>query len=177
MLKMARHAQELTGSKRLVLAGGVALNCVGNGKLLREGPFEDLWIQPAAGDAGGALGAALFTHHQLLGGERRADGRRDSQRGSLLGPSFSDAEIAALLAREGIDALRFDDLGSLAERVAELLVEQQAIGWFRVGWSSGASPGGPLDHRRPRSPEMQSRLNRKVKFPRVVQALRPRCAA
>ncbi len=165
MLGMARHAHELTGEKRLVLAGGVALNCVGNGKLLREGPFEDLWIQPAAGDAGGAVGAALFAHHQLLGGERHVDGRRDSQRASLLGPSFDEGELQQLLAREGVDAERFDDLESLAERVAELLTQQQAIGWFQGRMEFGPRALGARSIiADPRSPEMQSRLNRKVKF-------------
>ena len=86
MLRMTRHVHRETGEKNLVLAGGVALNCVGNGRILREGPFEEIWIQPAAGDAGGALGAALFTWYAHLGNQRTADGVRDQQRGSYLGP-------------------------------------------------------------------------------------------
>src|SRR5258705_5731568 len=98
---MARHVHAKTGQKNLCLAGGVALNCVANGRLLREGPFENLWIQPAAGDAGGALGAALFVWHQLLGNMRVAEAT-DSQSGSLLGPSFSGGEIQQFL--DGVHA-------------------------------------------------------------------------
>src|SRR6185312_10883450 len=96
MLRSARHVHERTGMKNLCLAGGVALNCVGNGRVLREGPFENIWIQPAAGDAGGALGVALFIWHQLLDQPRTAQ-PRDSQSGSLLGPAFNDDEIDAFL--------------------------------------------------------------------------------
>ena len=98
MLRVARHVHKVTGEKNLVLAGGVALNCVGNGRVLREGPFENIWIQPAAGDAGGALGAALFAWHGYLGNERTTSGDgRDSQRGSYLGPVYSDLEIEEYL--------------------------------------------------------------------------------
>src|SRR5207237_8732325 len=96
LLRMAENVQRQTRQKNLVLAGGVALNCVANGRLLREGPFEAIWIQPAAGDAGGALGAALFVWHQLLGRPRRPD-PLDAQRGSLLGPQFSPAAIRRFL--------------------------------------------------------------------------------
>ena len=101
MLRTARHVHRQTGMKNLVLAGGVALNCVGNGRILREGPFENLWIQPAAGDAGGALGTALFIWHQLLENPRRQPWlrRRDAQQGSLLGPAFSDEQIERDAAR------------------------------------------------------------------------------
>ena len=98
MLRTARHVHRQTGMKNLVLAGGVALNCVGNGRILREGPFENLWIQPAAGDAGGALGTALFIWHQLLENPRQPGGR-DAQQGSLLGPAFSDEQIERDTAR------------------------------------------------------------------------------
>src|SRR6516162_1704221 len=109
VLRSARHAWELSGRpKKLVLAGGVALNCVANGRLLREGPFEDLWVQPAAGDAGGSLGAALFVWHQLLEKPRRPDGR-DSQRGSLLGPSFTTDQILRSLARQGVSGKPISD--------------------------------------------------------------------
>src|SRR4029079_13761128 len=96
MLKMARYAHQETGSKSLCMAGGVALNCVGNGRILREGPFEDIWIQPAAGDAGGAVGVALAIWHQLLD-NLRTSAAHDSQHGSLLGPEYSDAEIKRFL--------------------------------------------------------------------------------
>ena len=96
MLKMAQHAHQQTGLENLVLAGGVALNCVGNGRILRDGPFENIWIQPASGDAGGALGTALFIWHQLLEKPRKPVAP-DSQKGSFLGPSFTDEEIAESL--------------------------------------------------------------------------------
>src|SRR5207245_2347654 len=96
MLRMGRDLHRRTGLKNLVLAGGVALNCVANGRLLREGPYDSIWIQPAAGDAGGALGAALFVWHQLLD-RRRRPGSRDTQQGSFLGPSFSASEIRRFL--------------------------------------------------------------------------------
>ena len=99
MLRTARHVHRQTGMKNLVLAGGVALNCVGNGRILREGPFENLWIQPAAGDAGGALGAALFIWHQLLENPRAAATAATAQQGSLLGPAFSDDQIEAALRK------------------------------------------------------------------------------
>lgn len=97
MLRMSRHVHQETGMKYLVLAGGVALNCVGNGRLLREGPFEDIWIQPAAGDAGGALGAALYAWYRYLGNPREVSSRRDFQHGSYLGPQFSNGEIELYL--------------------------------------------------------------------------------
>src|SRR5436309_5951102 len=102
MFRMARHVRQQTGLTKLCLAGGVALNCVANGRILREGIFEQIWIQPAAGDAGGALGAALFAWHQYLGNPRQADGKKDSQRGSFLGPSFAKEEIRQYLQSHDI---------------------------------------------------------------------------
>src|SRR5437867_9431007 len=102
LFRMARHVREQTGLSNLCLAGGVALNCVANGRILREGLFDNIWIQPAAGDAGGALGAALFVWHQYLGQPRQADGKKDSQRGSYLGPAFSPAEIRSFLAERNV---------------------------------------------------------------------------
>src|SRR5260370_26207463 len=98
MLKMAAHANKETGIKKLCMAGGVALNCVANGRLLREGPFDDIWVQPAAGDAGGALGAALFVWHQLLGKPRDPKGK-DAQKSSLLGPAFTSEQVRQFLHR------------------------------------------------------------------------------
>src|SRR5262249_5735097 len=114
MLRMSRHVHKETGMKNLVLAGGVALNCVGNGRILREGPFENLWIQPAAGDAGGALGVALFTWHQLLGNPRHPQAG-DSQHGSLLGPEYSDEQVAGFL--DGIGAVyhSYEDEGEFLD--------------------------------------------------------------
>src|SRR5436853_7443106 len=101
MLRMARHLRRTTGQRYLCMAGGVALNCVANGKLLRAGIFDDLWIQPAAGDAGGALGAALAVWHNALGNERHTDGRRDAMQGAFLGPEFADAQVRAFLDGRG----------------------------------------------------------------------------
>jgi carbamoyltransferase len=165
MMGMARHAHERTGCENLVLAGGVALNCVANGILLREGPFQRIWIQPAAGDAGGALGAALFAHHQILGGARRVDGRRDRQKASLLGPAFDDAEIGRFIAAREIQAIRYDNVESLVDRVADLIARENVIGWFQ-----GRMEFGPraLGQRSiigdARSREMQTKMNLKIKF-------------
>ncbi len=165
MLRMARHAHEVTGAPYLVLAGGVALNCVGNGRILREGPFRELWIQPAAGDAGGALGAALFVHHQLLGATRSADGMRDAQQGSLLGPAFDNGTIEALLRREGIAARRFEDEAALVEEVARLLAEGKVVGWFQDRMEFGPRALGARSILGdPRDRNMQSRMNLKIKF-------------
>lgn len=164
MLRLARHVHATTGQKRLVLAGGVALNCVGNGRILREGPFEDLWIQPAAGDAGGALGVALFLWHQLLGQPRDPQGR-DAQQGSFLGPSYSDAAIAAVL--RGSDA-RFSTCDSdeeLCAQVAEHLEAGRVVGWFQGRMEFGPRALGARSILADaRHPGMQSLLNLKVKF-------------
>src|SRR4029077_4708425 len=117
VLRAAFHVHARTGMRDLCLAGGVGLTCVSNGRLLREGPFDDIWIQPAAGDAGGALGVALFIWHQLLG-RPRVPNPRDSQRGSLLGPAYADSEIQDFL--DGVKAVydRIDDQHELLERFA-----------------------------------------------------------
>jgi carbamoyltransferase len=164
LLRMAREAHRRTGSKHLVMAGGVALNCVANGRIVREGPFDDLWIQPAAGDAGGALGAALFTWHQLMDKPRIAHAR-DGQKGSLLGPAFSSGEIESVLQRAGVAFARYDDERQLLEAVAGLLAQGKVVGWF-----SGRMEFGPraLGARSilgdPRQPSMQARMNLKIKF-------------
>ncbi len=165
MLKTARHAHELTGMKNLVLAGGVALNCVGNGKILREGPFENVWIQPAAGDAGGALGAALFVWHQLLERERVTDGTHDLQTASLLGPHYEAPEIASFLDSVGAVYERHEDEGSFIERVVGLMAEEKVVGHM-----AGRMEFGPraLGARSiigdARSRQMQSVMNLKIKF-------------
>ncbi|MAB90201.1 MAG: hypothetical protein CMJ90_12180 [Planctomycetes bacterium] len=164
MLRIARFAHQQTGSKNLCLAGGVALNCVGNGRILREGPFENVWIQPAAGDAGGALGAALFVWHQLLGSPREATGK-DSQAGSLLGPRFSNDEIKGFLDSVGATYHLAADEDALVEDVAELIATEKVVGHFR-----GRMEFGPraLGHRSiigdARSEAMQSVMNLKIKF-------------
>jgi carbamoyltransferase len=165
ILRSGRHVWERTGRPRdLVMAGGVALNCVASGRLLREGPFEHIWIQPAAGDAGGALGAALFTWHQLLGKHRKATGQ-DTQKASWLGPSYTQAQVGAAL-----DAVRacyrsFEDEPALLDHVASALAAGKIVGWFH-----GRAEYGPraLGARSiladPRNPRTQSDLNLKIKF-------------
>ena len=164
MLRAAKHVHRQTGMKNLVLAGGVALNCVGNGRILREGPFENIWIQPAAGDAGGALGAALFVWYQLLNNERNVDGR-DKQQASLLGPAYSSEQIRQFL--DSVNAIyhTYADLEKLIEKVAKLISQEKVIGWFQ-----GRMEFGPraLGNRSiigdARSEQMQSIMNRKIKF-------------
>ena len=164
MLRMAHHVHRETGLANLCLAGGVALNCVGNGRLLREGPFRRIWIQPAAGDAGGAIGVALTIHHKVLGHARRHRSEGDGMQGSYLGPGFADAEIARVLASAGAVAERLVE-GELLERAARLLAEEKVVGWFQ-----GRMEFGPraLGNRSilgdPRSPRMQSVMNLKIKF-------------
>jgi carbamoyltransferase len=165
MLGMARFAHEQTGCDNLCLAGGVALNCVGNGKILRDGPFRNVWIQPAAGDAGGALGAALFVHHQLLGGPRVVDGKHDLQRATLLGPSFSDDAIGTFIAANGIKAQRIDDEAALCDRVADLMTRDAVVGWFQGPMEFGPRAlGGRSIIGDARSRQMQSVMNLKIKF-------------
>src|SRR4051812_1875016 len=164
MLRMARHVHAQTGMKNLCLAGGVALNCVANGRILREGPFDDLWVQPAAGDAGGALGVALLIHHQLLGRPRtpRPD---DSQRGSLLGPAFSDDAIERFLRSEGASYTRYESDDALCEAVAEALADRQVVGWFQGRMEFGPRALGARSLLGDaRDPEMQSVMNLKIKF-------------
>jgi carbamoyltransferase len=164
MLRCAKHVQAATGMKNLCLAGGVALNCVGNGRILREGPFDQIWIQPAAGDAGGALGVAQFIWFQLLGNPRRIEAR-DSQRGSLLGPSFSSSEVKAFLDSVGARYDEFADDDALCARVADLLAAQKVVGWFQGRMEFGPRAlGGRSILGDPRSTEMQSVMNQKIKF-------------
>jgi len=164
MLRLARHIHKQTGQKYLCLAGGVALNCVANGRILREGPFDDIWIQPAAGDAGGALGAALFAWHQYLKNPRTAV-QGDSQQGSYLGPSFTNAEIGEYLTKNQIPFRRIDDESSLFDQVANNMSQEKVVGWF-----SGRMEFGPraLGARSiigdARSPKMQAQMNLKIKF-------------
>ena len=164
MLRMGRDLYRQTGMRNLVLAGGVALNCVANGRLLREGPFEAVWIQPAAGDAGGALGAALFVWHQLMERPRHADDR-DAQKGSLLGPRFCRDEIYSFLNETGYPFQQFDDESELIEHVAQLLAEEKVVGWFQGRMEFGPRALGARSILADaRSPRMQATLNLKIKF-------------
>jgi carbamoyltransferase len=164
MLRTARRVHEKTGMKNLVMAGGVALNCVGNGKILREGPYENIWIQPAAGDAGGALGAALFVWHQLLDRPREVRSP-DSQKGSLLGPAFSDDEIAEFLDREGAVYTTCATEDHLFEETARLLASEKVVGWFQGRMEFGPRAlGGRSILGDARSEKMQSVMNLKIKF-------------
>lgn len=164
LMRMARHLHSRSGMPALCLAGGVALNCVANGRLLREGPFDHLWIQPAAGDAGGALGAAFFVWHQLLN-QSRTPNRIAPQGATDLGPEFSQAEINAWLDQQRATYELCRDEAELCERVATLLADGQVVGWVQ-----GRMEFGPraLGFRSilgdPRDPEMQSRMNLKIKF-------------
>ncbi|NVZ07783.1 carbamoyltransferase [Allochromatium humboldtianum] len=163
VLRLGRTVHQELGVEHLCLAGGVALNCVANGRLLREGPFESIWTQPAAGDAGAALGAALSVWHQYLD-RPRIPAAGDAMHGAYLGPEFADDEIAAFLDASSIPNQRLDD-ETLMMRVAELLAEEKVIGWFQ-----GAMEFGPraLGARSilgdPRSPRMQSVMNLKIKY-------------
>lgn len=162
MLKMAYTVHKETGSKNLALAGGVALNCVANGRLLREGPFEDIWIQPSASDAGNALGCALFAWHQILGNPRTPDRRR--QKGTYLGPVFADDTLESYLVEEKIPHARLS-ADALCGRVAELLADEKVVGWFQDRMEFGPRALGARSILAdPRSREMQSTLNLKIKF-------------
>ena len=168
MLRMARHVHKETGEKNLCLAGGVALNCVGNGRILRETPFENIWIQPAAGDAGGALGAALAVWHQYFGNEReigtRKEGNQDAMKGSLLGPAFSTDEIKQTLDHAGA-VYEEQEEGKLIEKVAEFLADGKIVGWFQGRMEFGPRALGARSILGdPHSAEMQSKMNLKIKY-------------
>lgn len=164
MLRMSRHIHKSTGMKNLCLAGGVALNCVGNGRILREGPFEKVWIQPAAGDAGGALGAALFAWYQYLDNPRNADEVHDHCQGSLLGPEWSSDEIETFLAGQGIKYEKISE-EALPERIADLIAGEKVIGWFQGRMEFGPRALGARSIiGDARSPRMQETMNLKIKF-------------
>ncbi len=164
MLRMARTAHRETGLPNLCLAGGVALNCVGNGRLLREGPFERIWIQPAAGDAGGALGAAQLAWHRFLGNGRTVTEGRDAMRGSYLGPSYTPDQIERYLESIGAKYARLPS-ETLLDATADLLANEKVVGWFdgRMEWGPRAL-GARSILGDPRSPRMQAAMNIKIKF-------------
>jgi carbamoyltransferase len=164
MLRQARFIHKETGLENLCMAGGVALNCVGNGRILREGPFKKIWIQPASGDAGGALGAALCVWYGYLENERRVDGVHDLQSASLLGPEYSDEEIVGDLAQHGAVYRRVSG-DELFRRTADLLAQGKTIGWFQGRMEFGPRAlGGRSIIGDPRSPTMQATMNLKIKF-------------
>ncbi|MCP4216859.1 MAG: carbamoyltransferase [bacterium] len=164
MLRMARHAKEVTGAKYLCMAGGVALNCVANGKILRENIFEDIWIQPAAGDAGGALGAALATWYQYLGNERKADNKTDFQTGSYLGPDYDGETIKEFLETNNLPFTRMEDK-QIYETTADLLQKENVIGWYRGRMEFGPRALGSRSIiGDARSPAMQKKMNLKIKY-------------
>ncbi len=167
VLRLAATAKKLTGSANLAMAGGVALNCVANGKLLASGIFDRLWVQPAAGDAGGALGAAyaaqyIWDREQT---ERPDVVGNDRMQGSYLGPEFSELDIKRMQRRFQAPGKTFADFGELCETVAELLDKGEVVGWFqgRMEWGPRAL-GNRSILGDPRNPEMQKKLNLKIKY-------------
>jgi carbamoyltransferase len=164
MIRTTRHVSASTGMKNLCMAGGVALNCVANGRILREGPFENIWVQPASGDAGGALGVAQFIWYQLLDHPRDVT-RRDSQKGSLLGPAYLPREIRRTLKENGAIYERIDDGEALVNRVSEEIAQGRVVGWFQGRMEYGPRALGSRSILGdPRNPDMQSIMNVKVKF-------------
>ena len=164
MLRMARHIHRETKQKNLCLAGGVALNCVGNGKILREGPFDNIWIQPAAGDAGGALGAALFVWYQYLDNQRTIEGQKDFMKASCLGPEFSSSQLLHYFKTNNIT---YEELSSeqIPVRIADLIAAQKTIGWFQGRMEFGPRALGARSIiGDARSSQMQEIMNLKIKF-------------
>ena len=164
MLRLARTVHRETGAENLCLAGGVALNCVGNGRILREGPYKHLWIQPAAGDAGGAIGAALTAWHKLEGNPRPLNSSKDSMEGSLLGPSYSNESIEEFLTSKDACYERLED-EVLFHRLAEELAEGKVVGWFQGRMEFGPRALGARSIiGDARNPKMQSVMNLKIKY-------------
>lgn len=164
MLRMARHVRRFTNQENLCLAGGVALNCVGNGRILREGIFKNIWIQPASGDAGAALGAALVIWHQYLGKTRKTDGQHDSQKASLLGPVYGDEEIQQFLEEQKLPYAKLAP-EELPVKISRLIEEGHVIGWFEGRMEFGPRALGSRSIiGDPRNRDMQTKMNLKIKF-------------
>ncbi len=164
MLRMAKHAHKVIGFKNLCLSGGVALNCVGNGKILREGPFENIWVQPASGDAGSALGAALFVWYRHLENKREVNGEKDLQKGSYLGPKFNRNDVYDFLKSRDVvfTELKYDEI---PEKIADLIGNEKIIGWFQGRMEFGPRALGARSIiGDARSPKMQEQMNLKIKF-------------
>ncbi len=165
VLRMARHAKEITGAKYLCLAGGVALNCVANGVLLRAKIFDDIWIPPPAGDAGGALGAAMFVHFQLLENERKPNGSDALMHASLLGPKFSNEEIREFLDSWKIKYHFFADENELLKKTVAAMLDEKVVGWFQDRMEFGPRALGARSIiGDSRSEKMQSQMNMRIKF-------------
>lgn len=173
MLKMAAHVHKVTGQNKLCLAGGVALNCVGNGRILREGPFKEIWVQPASGDAGGALGAALLVWYKYLGNKRPADGINDSQKSSLLGPFYSDDYIENFLKKGNI-TYRHLNYCEIVEEVSDLVIAGKVIGWFQGRMEFGPRALGARSIiGDARNPDMQAKMNLKIKHRETFRPFAP----
>jgi len=163
MLKMCRHVHKVTGMDKLCLAGGVALNCVGNGRILREGPFKEIWVQPASGDAGGALGAALLAWYRYLGKPRISGGLEDRQKASLLGPAYSDDQIENFLKKQGAPFKKLALL-ELPNKISDLMIQGNVIGWFQGRLEFGPRALGARSIiGDARNSQMQSKMNLKIK--------------
>jgi len=181
MVRMARFTKNLTGQDNLCLAGGVSLNCVGNSKILREKIFKNIWIQPAAGDAGGAIGAALFGWFRYLNNKRQTDGVKDFQKGSYLGPSFNDEEIKKVLDRYNLFYKKIEPT-ELPKKVAELINSKAVVGWFEGRMEFGPRALGARSIiGDARLQEMQSKMNLKIKFresfrPFAPSVLKEKCS-
>ncbi|MCM8795354.1 MAG: carbamoyltransferase [Candidatus Omnitrophica bacterium] len=164
MLRMSRHVYKVTGLDKLCLAGGVALNCVGNGRILREGPFKEIWIQPASGDAGGALGAALLVWYKYLGNKRIVDEENDKQKASFLGPAYSDEYIEDFLKKENIPYKKLL-YSEIPEIISDLIIQGKVIGWFQGRLEFGPRALGARSIiGDARNPQMQSKMNLKIKY-------------
>ena len=176
VMRMAKHLHQMTGEENLCMAGGVALNCVSNGKLLRNGPFKNVWIQPAAGDAGGALGAALMVwHHAMKKPHLQADAGDDHMQGAYLGPAFSNENIQEFLETRGFKAHRFEG-AEWSDRIAELIEARKVIGLFQGRMEFGPRAlGGRSIIGDARSEKMQSTMNLKIKYRESFRPFAPSC--
>ena len=164
VMKMAKYVRKETGMKYLCLAGGVALNCVANGKLLRENIFDDIWIQPASGDAGGSVGCALFTWYQYLNNQRKADDKSDFMQGAYLGPEFKNGSIESFLKKNEVSYETLTD-EELPEKIADLIADKKVIGWFQGRMEFGPRAlGSRTIIGDARSSDMQKTMNLKIKF-------------
>ncbi len=175
VLHMARHVKKVTGERHLCMAGGVALNCVANGRLLREGIFDDVWIQPAAGDAGGAVGAALMVWHQVQNQPRTADGQHDAMQGAYLGPNFDDDAIEEFLTAKGYPARKLTE-EEWAPVLADIMASENVIGLLQGRMEFGPRAlGGRSIIGDARSSKMQSIMNLKIKYRESFRPFAPSC--